>query len=99
MFILANFINASAIVIHYVLFIYMWIIIVRALLSWVNPDPYNPIVQILYKATEPVLYRIRKWLPMRGMAIDLSPIIALLAIMFLQEFLVKSMLRLALELQ
>ena len=98
MFILANFINASAIVIHYVLYIYMWIIIIQALLSWVNPDPYNPIVRILYKATEPVLYRVRKWFPMRGMAIDFSPIIVIFAIWFLQLFLVPSMLELAKEL-
>lgn len=97
MFIIANFIHATAIIFSYVLTIYMWVVIVRALLSWVNPDPYNPIVQFLYKATEPALHKIRQWIPMRGMAIDFSPIILILAIIFLQAFLVESMLRLAIE--
>ena len=59
MFIIVNLLDAVALVIHYLLNIYMWLIIVRALLSWVNPDPYNPIVSFLYQVTEPVLYRIR----------------------------------------
>ena len=63
----------------------MWIIIVRALISWVNPDPYNPIVRFLYQITEPVLYAIRKRLPYIG-GIDISPIVVLLVIMFLQAF-------------
>ncbi len=71
--------------------IYMWIIIIRALLSWVNPDPYNPIVQFLHSVTDPVLYKIREKIPMPGMGLDLSPIIALLIIMFLQHFLVQSL--------
>ncbi len=99
MFVAANFIKASAQVLHVVLNIYMWVIIIRALLSWVNPDPYNPIVQFLNKVTEPVLHKVRQWIPMRGMNIDLSPIIVILAIFFLQTFLVGSMFRLALELQ
>ena len=96
--IIGHFLNATAIVLHYVLTLYMWIIIIRALLSWVNPDPYNPIVQFLYSITEPVLYRVRKMLPMSGMGIDFSPIIVLLGIVFLQEFLVKSLQTLAFSL-
>ena len=72
------------------LYLYMWIIIIRALLSWVSPDPNNPIVEFLHRITEPVLYRIRKAIPMHGIGIDLSPIIVILAIYFLQTFLVES---------
>jgi YggT family protein len=99
MFVLANFIKASAQVMGMALNLYMWIVIIRALLSWVNPDPYNPIVQILYRITDPVLNRIRAWGPFRGMAIDLSPIVVIFAIYFLQTFLVGSLLGLAAELQ
>jgi YggT family protein len=76
-------------VIEIVLNIYMWIIIARALISWVNPDPYNPIVSFLYRATEPVLYRVRRIIPNLG-GIDLSPLIVILIIYFLKEFLVRS---------
>ena len=77
----------------------MWIIIIRALLSWVNPDPYNPVVQFLNSITEPVLYRVRQLVPMSGMGIDFSPIIVILLIIFLQSFLVNSIGMLALRLQ
>jgi YggT family protein len=68
----------------------MWIIIIRALISWVNPDPNNPIVDILYRLTEPVLYPIRRLMPDIG-GLDLSPIIVFIAIIFLQSFLVGSL--------
>mgnify|MGYP001403774357 FL=1 len=99
MFILGNFLSATAQILKIVLEIYMWIIIIRALLSWVNPDPYNPIVQFLNSITEPVLYRVRQLIPMSGMGIDFSPIIVILAIIFLQAFLVNSIGMLAMELQ
>ena len=86
-------------VLHYILNIYFFIIIIRALLSWVNPDPYNPIVQFLHSITEPVLYRVRQLIPMSGMGIDFSPIIVILAIVFLQSFVVQSLGTLALRLQ
>ncbi len=63
----------------------------RTLLSWVNPDPYNPIVQFLHSITEPVMFRVRQLMPMSGMGIDFSPIIVILVIIFLQEFLVNSL--------
>jgi YggT family protein len=90
MFVLANLIEAFATVLSYALTLYMWVIIVRALISWVNPDPYNPVVRFLYKATEPVLYQIRRRLPYTG-GIDLSPIIVILAIFFVQTFLVTTL--------
>jgi YggT family protein len=88
MFIIVNLLNALATIIHCILTIYMWLIVIRALISWVNPDPYNPIVNFLYQITEPVLYRIRRYLPLRGMAIDISPLIAFIIIFFLDQFLV-----------
>lgn len=94
MFVLENLIFALAKIIDIGLTIYMWIIIGRALISWVNPDPYNPIVTFLYRVTEPVLAPIRRWIPLRGMGIDISPIIVILVIYFLQMFLVKTMIQL-----
>jgi len=98
MFVPANFIEAIAEVLSWALYAYMWIIIARAILSWVNPDPYNPIVQFLYKATEPLLYRIRRMLPQMG-GIDISPIIVLVAIMFLRKFLIGTLFELAMRLR
>ena len=99
MFILSNFLAATAKILHIVLELYMWIIIIRALLSWVNPDPNNPIVQFLYGITEPVLYRVRRILPMTGVGIDFSPIVVLLTIIFLQTFLVQTISMIALRLE
>jgi YggT family protein len=99
MSIIGNLLNAIAVVLNMALTLYMWIIIVRALLSWVNPDPYNPIVRFLYSITEPVMHRVRQMVPMSGIGLDISPIIVILAIVFLQEFLVKSLAQLALQLQ
>jgi YggT family protein len=95
MFVLGNFIIGLARVIEVVLTIYMWIIIARALISWVNPDPYNKIVIFLYRVTEPVLRPVRRLMPWRNMGIDLSPIIVMLAILFLQYFLVATIIDLA----
>lgn len=88
-----NFIIALAKVIDIILTVYLWIIIARALISWVNPDPYNKIVIFLYRVTEPVLGPIRRILPRHNLPIDFSPLIVLLAIIFLQNFLVQSMIQ------
>ena len=98
-FILGNLLSASAQVLSIVLNLYMWVIIIRALLTWVNPDPYNPIVQFLYSITEPVLHRVRQLIPMSGIGIDFSPIIVLLGIVFIEEFVVNSLATLAMQLQ
>jgi len=95
MLILSNFFMAVAIVLDYALNIYMWIVIASAVLSWVNPDPYNPIVRFLHKATEPVFYQIRKHLPVTFGGMDLSPIVVFLVIIFLQNFVVKSLIGLS----
>ena len=91
MLILANLFEAVAVVLDFGLTIYMWIIIAGAVLSWVNPDPYNPIVRFINTATEPVLYQIRKRLPVNFGGIDISPIVVLMAIMFLQAFVVNTL--------
>jgi len=91
MFIIGNLLAALAVVTSYVLTIYMWLIIARAILSWVNPDPYNPIVRFLYNITEPVLHQIRSRFPVNFGGIDVSPIIVFLAIIFLQKFVVGSL--------
>ena len=98
-FILGNLLSASAQVLSIVLNLYMWVIIIRALLTWVNPDPYNPIVQFLYSITEPVLHRVRQLIPMSGIGIDFSPIIVLLGIVFIEVFVVNSLATLAMQLQ
>ncbi len=90
MFVLSNFMKAAASVINIALTLYMWIIIGRAVISWVNPDPYNPIVRFLTSVTEPVLYPIRRRLPISFGGIDFSPILVILGIIFLQSFLVQS---------
>jgi YggT family protein len=90
MFVAGNVVLGVATVLDYFLWFYMWIIIARALISWVNPDPWNPIVQFLDRATEPVLSPIRRRLGWR-MGVDLSPIIAIVAISFLQIAVVQSL--------
>jgi len=95
MFVLGNFLIAVAKILDVALSVYMWVIIARAVISWVNPDPYNPIVQFLYRVTEPVLTRVRRWIPLGNLGIDISPIIVIFAIVFLQSFLVRSIMELA----
>lgn len=90
MFILANLLWALAQLLGIVLQIYMWVIIARAIISWVSPDPYNPIVQFLYRITEPVLQPVRRALPLTW-GIDFSPLVVILAIIFLDQFLVASL--------
>jgi YggT family protein len=91
MFVIGHFLNAVAIVLHYVLYFYMWVVIIRAVLSWVSPDPYNPIVRFIHNVTEPVLFRVRVWLRLGYGGIDFSPIVVLLAILFLQSFVVRTL--------
>ena len=90
MFLFSNLISATAKIIDIVLVIYMWVVIIRAFLSWVNPDPYKQIVQIIYRLTEPVLMPIRFRLPDLG-GLDLSTIVVLLGIIFLRSFIVPSL--------
>lgn len=99
MFVVSNLVLALARLLELMLWAYFWIVIARAVLSWVNPDPFNPIVRFLYRVTEPVLRPIRRRMPMIGMGLDLSPMLVILAIYFLQAFLVESLRDLALSLR
>ena len=98
MFVFGNLIMALATISDYVLTVANWLIIIRALLSWVNPDPYNVIVQLLYKITEPILAPFRRLVPAYSIGIDLSPIFALMAIWFLKLFLVRTLFGIAMRL-
>ncbi len=98
MFVLANLLSAIAKILDIALTLYMWVIIARAVISWVNPDPFNPIVRFLHSVTEPLLYPIRRRLPMAFGGIDFSPLILILAIIFVQSFLVESLYQIALHL-
>ena len=95
MFVISNLLIAVAKVVDLALTIFMWIVIARAILSWVNPDPYNPIVRFIHNITEPVLYQIRRRIPLSFGGIDFSPILVLLAVIFLQRFVVASLFELA----
>ena len=89
MFAIGNILQGVAYVLDTVLFLYMWLIIIRAVISWVNPDPYNPIIQFLGRATDPVLDTIRRRVGIIG-GIDVSPILAILLIIFLQYAVVET---------
>lgn len=93
MFVFGDFILGIAKVINYILDIYMWIIIIAALISWVNPDPYNPIVRFLRAVTEPVLNPIRRRIGYRLGPIDISPLIVILVIIFIQTFAIRILIK------
>jgi len=97
MFVMGNLFNALAYLVNIILTVMYWLILIRAFLSWVSPDPFNPIVQFLHRATEPILEPIRRLLP--SMPLDISPIIAFFAIVFLQKFLVQTLYDLAVRFQ
>jgi YggT family protein len=95
MFILGNFIRALAEVINIGLTLFMWIVIAHAVLSWVRPDPFNPIVRFINQVTEPLLYQIRRRIPSAFGGIDFAPMIVILGVVFLRIFLVDSLMRLS----
>lgn len=97
MFVVNNFVGAVIQMVDFILTIYIWIIVGRAVVSWVSVDPYNPIVRFLYEVTEPALSRIRRFLPMSMGGIDFSPMILILGIMFLQSFVVQTLRQLAMS--
>ncbi len=99
MFVISNLLVAVAKILDIALMIFMWIIIARAILSWVSPDPYNPIVRFIHNVTEPVLSQVRRKIPLSYGGIDFSPIIILLAIIFLQQFVVQSLHQFAMTLR
>jgi YggT family protein len=95
MFVVANLLLGVAQVLDYLLWGYMWIIIGRVIISWVDADPYNPIVRFVYSATDPVLDRVRRVLPVFAGGFDLSPIVVWIVVIFLRRFLVQSLYDLA----
>jgi YggT family protein len=95
MFVISNLLIGVATILDIGLSVYMWIIIGRAVVSWVNADPYNPIVRFLYSVTEPVLSEIRRRVPVFYSGVDFSPILVILAIVFLRTFVVQTLLQLA----
>ena len=97
MFVLKNLLMAVTRILDILLSAYMWVIIIRAVLSWVSPDPYNPIVRALYAITDPVLSFLRRKLPLGAGSIDFSPMVAILVILFLKYFLVQSLFDFALR--
>jgi YggT family protein len=100
MFVVYNFLTSLAKILEILLTILYWLILLRALISWVNADPTNPIVQFLHSTTEPILAPLRKLLPFGyRFGIDISPLIAFLLIIFLKSFLVSTLIDLAFRLQ
>lgn len=100
MIVFANTLSAIALVLGSLLNIYFWIVIISAVLTWVRPDPYNPIVRTLRLMTEPVFYRVRKWLPFTYTGgLDFSPVVVLLAIELFNRIVVASLAQYALTLQ
>ncbi len=95
MYIIGYLLMAIAKVLDLVLLLFMWIVIARAVLSWVNPDPFNPIVRFIHNVTEPALYRVRAFIPVSFGGIDFSPMIVLLGVIFLRTFVVSSLIRLS----
>ena len=95
MFVIGYLLMAVAKILGLVLNLFLWIVVARAVLSWVSPDPYNPIVRFIHTVTEPILYRIRTIIPVSFGGIDFSPIIAILGVYFLNIFVVNSLIRIA----
>jgi YggT family protein len=93
----AYFVNALAQVLNMVLYFYFWVVIIAAVMSWVEPNPYNPIVRAIYSLTEPVFDWVRRHLPVSFGGIDFSPMIVVLGIVFLQNFLVPTLREMALH--
>lgn len=91
MFVLRHLVEALIPVLDIVFTAAYWMIILRAIISWVNPDPYNPLVQFLYKATEPMLAPFRRIIPSYSIGVDVSPIFAIIVIFFLQRFLIPTL--------
>jgi YggT family protein len=99
MFIFANLLIAIANILDILLTVYMWIVIISAIISWVNPDPYNPIVRFLRGVTDPVYRPIRRVIGFRLGIIDISPMVVILAILFVKYFLIRSLIELAYKLK
>ena len=94
MFILGNLVRAIAEILGMVINLYLFLVVGRAVISWVSPDPYNPIVQFLYRATEPALAPIRRRIGIIG-GLDVSPLVLMLGLAFARTFIVRTLIDLA----
>ena len=100
MFILGNLIEAAALILSSVLQIYYYVVLITVLLSWVSPDPFNPIVRVLRGLTEPVFDWVRRYLPFTSAGMmDFSPLVVFFGVWFLRIFLVRSLLDVAARLR
>lgn len=99
MFIIGNLLIAVANILDIALSAYTWVVIIAALITWVNPDPYNPIVRFLRAVTDPVFRPVRKVIGYRLGPIDISPLVIILAIIFIQKFFVRSIIELGIKLK
>ncbi|HEY3276540.1 MAG TPA: YggT family protein [Syntrophorhabdaceae bacterium] len=99
MFVLGNFIYGVAYVVNLLLELYLWVVIIRTILSWIRPNPYNPLVRIIYGMVDPVTYRISRMLPTRIGMFDIAPFLVIIVIIFLQKFAVNSLLDLGMRLR
>ncbi|HOP85452.1 MAG TPA: YggT family protein [Syntrophorhabdaceae bacterium] len=99
MFAFGNLISAVASIINIILDLYFWVIFIRAIMSWFNPNPYNPIVRTIYRLVDPITYKISRIIPTRFGMVDLSPFILMLIIMFLQKFVVRTLFDIALRMK
>ena len=91
----STFIQAVATILHQIISLYIWVVIISALVSWVRPDPYNPIVQVLIRLTEPVYNLVRKYIPTNFSGVDITPIVVILALQFIDLFFIKLLFSLA----
>lgn len=98
MFIFGNLLNAFAQLLHMIISVYIWIVIISTVITWVSPDPYNPIIRFLKGATEPLLYRLRRYLPALG-GMDFSPFILILFLYFVDMFVVRTLIEVAYRLR
>lgn len=95
MFVVNSFLQALVNLLDFLFTLYMYVIIARVVIDWVNADPYNPIVRFIYEVTEPLLSRIRRFLPVTVGRIDFSPMVLILAIIFLQSFIISTLAQVA----
>jgi YggT family protein len=92
-FVWTNLVLWIAQVLQGALYLYFWIVIIATLMSWIDPNPYNPVVRTLYMLTEPVFDFVRSHIPITFGGIDFSPVIVILAIEFLQQYLIPTLTR------
>ena len=73
-------------ILNSIIMLYMWVIIIAALITWVQPDPYNPVVQLLYRLTQPAYNLVRRFIPTMFNGIDLAPLVIIIFLQIIQVF-------------